>query len=147
MSVFRRRRVKRNHSLAEGIMQIFPRTCTEADYTSDVLSQSYAVVAVVVVQPSAIPRGIYPWYSGRSHFGNRGTVDVRVERRLAPSGGDDKSSCGWHGSGSGSFYGSPARMKENGRVWWFTGGRRGGTADGYLILSCKRRGQWWGITQ
>ncbi|KAL4104888.1 hypothetical protein QTP88_020164 [Uroleucon formosanum] len=89
-----RGRVKRNHSLAEGIMQIFPRNCSEADYTSDVLSPSHAVVVVVVVRPSAIPRGIYPRYSGRSHFGNRGTVDMRVERRLAPSGGDDKSSYG-----------------------------------------------------
>ncbi|CAI6358694.1 unnamed protein product [Macrosiphum euphorbiae] len=65
-------------------MQIFPRTCSEADDTRDVLSPSRAVIVIVVVQPSAIAHGIYPWYSGPIHFGNRGTVDVRVERRLAP---------------------------------------------------------------
>jgi len=68
--------------VAEGIIQIY------------VLSPFRAVVVIVVVQPSAIAHGIYPWYSDPTHFGNRGTVDVRVERRLAPSGGDDKSSCG-----------------------------------------------------
>ncbi|KAL5237779.1 hypothetical protein ACI65C_005189 [Semiaphis heraclei] len=55
-------------------------------------------------------------YTGRKHFGNRGDPDVRVERRLAPSGVDDKSSCWWHGSGSGSFYGSPEKTEENG-LW------------------------------
>lgn len=71
----------------------------------------------------------YPqWYSARiPQFGNRGAADVRVERRLAPSVGDDKSPCRqrrWHGSGSGSFQ-SPPRKKtaawEGGCQWifWF----------------------------
>jgi len=77
-------------------------------------------------RPAISQHMVYPRrYSARTHFGNRGTVDVRVERRLAPSGGDDKSSCGWRGSGSGSFYGSPSRKEENsyGRGAR-TGGRR-----------------------
>jgi len=61
-------------------------------------------------------------YTSRTHFGNRGNADVRVERRLAPSGGDDISLCGWHGSGSGSFYGSPERTEENGLWRWRLGG-------------------------
>lgn len=47
---FRERRcAKRNHSAAEGIMQIFPRTCAEDDDTRDVSSPS----RYVVVRPSA----------------------------------------------------------------------------------------------
>jgi len=73
-------------------------------------------------RPADSQHMVYPRrYSARTHFGNRGTADVRVERRLAPSGGDDKSSCGWHGSGSGSFYGSPSRKEEKAAAG---GGRR-----------------------
>jgi len=89
MSVYGWVCVKRNHSVAEGIMQIFPRTCVEADGTSAVLSPFHAVIVInysIWYKPMV--------YTGRTHFGNRGNADVRVERRLAPSGGDDKLSCG-----------------------------------------------------
>lgn len=50
ISVFGEKRcAKRNHSAAEGIMQIFPRTCAEDDDTKDVSSPS----RYVVVQLSA----------------------------------------------------------------------------------------------
>jgi len=138
MSVFGKGGVRREITLRrKALCKYFrvpvPRTMTQETFHPRPATSSSSAISQHMVYPRR--------YSARTHFGNRGTADVRVERRLAPSGGDDKSSCGWRGSGSGSFYGSPSRKEENSHGWG-----RARAADGYLILSCKRR-RWRYTTQ